>query len=154
MDLIVRPAAAADVEEAFSCYEQQRPGLGEEFLDAVDAALREILRYPLRQAVIFRDMRRLLLKRFPYALFYRVYPAAIVVCRLYARAARPFALEAAYVVREPSHNCWSKALEIEGNATPTEAERVFSRGRTRIATRRPARAGNSANARHANLHFA
>ena len=32
MDLILRPAAAAEVEEAFSWYEAQRPGLGEEFL--------------------------------------------------------------------------------------------------------------------------
>ena len=34
MDLILRPAAAADVEEAFSWYERQRPGLGEEFKHA------------------------------------------------------------------------------------------------------------------------
>ena len=79
MELILRPAAAADVEEAFSWYEQQRPGLGEEFLDSVDAGLREIGAYPLRQAIIFRDTRRLLLKRFPYAVFYRVYPRIIVV---------------------------------------------------------------------------
>jgi hypothetical protein len=79
VDLIARPATAAYVEEAFSWYEQQRPGLGKEFLDVVDAALREIVGYPLRQTVIFRDMRRLLLKRFPYAVFYRVYPSAIVV---------------------------------------------------------------------------
>jgi plasmid stabilization system protein ParE len=79
MELILRPAAAADVEEAFSWYERQRPGLGEEFLDAVNAGLGEIAAYPLRQAIIFRDTRRLLLKRFPYAVFYRVYPAAVVV---------------------------------------------------------------------------
>ncbi len=79
MDLIVRPAAAADVEEAFSWYEQQRPGLGKEFLEAVDAALREIAGHPLRQTVIFRDIRRLLLKRFPYAVFYRAYSSAIAV---------------------------------------------------------------------------
>ncbi|HWZ74100.1 MAG TPA: type II toxin-antitoxin system RelE/ParE family toxin [Casimicrobiaceae bacterium] len=86
MDLIVRLAAAAEVEEAFSWYEQQRPGLGEEFLDVVDEALREIAAYPLRQAVLFRDMRRLLLKRFPYAVFYRVYPGTIaVVACMHAR---------------------------------------------------------------------
>ncbi len=79
MDLILRPAAAADVEEAFSWYEHQRLGLGEEFLEAVDAALREIVAYPLRQTAIFRDTRRLLLKRFPYAVFYRAYPSVIVV---------------------------------------------------------------------------
>ena len=42
MDLILRPAAAADVEEAFSWYQQQRPGLGDEFLDSVTAGLRDL----------------------------------------------------------------------------------------------------------------
>ena len=79
MDLILRPAAAADVEEAFSWYERQRSGLGGEFLESVNAGLREIGAYPLRQAIIFRDTRRFLLRRFPYAIFYRVYPNAIVV---------------------------------------------------------------------------
>jgi plasmid stabilization system protein ParE len=79
MDLILRPAAAADVEEAFSWYERQWPGLGEEFLESVNAGLREIGAHPLRQATIFRDTRRFLLKRFPYAIFYRAYPNAVVV---------------------------------------------------------------------------
>jgi plasmid stabilization system protein ParE len=79
MDLILRPAAAADVEEAFSWYERQRPGLGEEFLESVNAGLREIGAHPFRQAIIFRNTRRFLLKRFPYVIFYRVYPDSIVV---------------------------------------------------------------------------
>ena len=79
MDLILRPAAAADVEEAFSWYERQRPGLGDEFLDSVNAGLREITTHPLRHAILFRDTRRFLLKRFPYAIFYRAYPDAVVV---------------------------------------------------------------------------
>ena len=79
MDLILRPAAAADVEEAFSWYERQRPGLGEEFLEMVNAGLRDIAAHPLRQAIIFREVRRLLVTRFPYSLFYRVYSNAIVV---------------------------------------------------------------------------
>ncbi len=32
MQTVVRPAAAADIEEAFLWYEQQRGGLGNEFL--------------------------------------------------------------------------------------------------------------------------
>ncbi|HXX83955.1 MAG TPA: type II toxin-antitoxin system RelE/ParE family toxin [Casimicrobiaceae bacterium] len=79
MDVILRPAAAADVEEAYSWYQRQRIGLGEEFLDTVNEAIRDIAAHPLRQAVIFRDTRRLLLRRFPYAVFYRVYPGVIVV---------------------------------------------------------------------------
>ena len=33
--VIVRPAAAADIEDAYQWYELQRPGLGEEFLGAL-----------------------------------------------------------------------------------------------------------------------
>ena len=40
--LLLRPAAAADIEEAYRWYERQRVGLGEEFLTAVDATLQEL----------------------------------------------------------------------------------------------------------------
>jgi hypothetical protein len=40
--VVLRPAAAADVEAAYRWYEQQRAGLGDEFLDAVRATLRAI----------------------------------------------------------------------------------------------------------------
>ena len=35
--LIIVPEAAQDIEEAYSWYESQRIGLGEEFLNCVDA---------------------------------------------------------------------------------------------------------------------
>ena len=33
--VVVRPAAAADIEDAYHWYDSQRPGLGEEFLAAL-----------------------------------------------------------------------------------------------------------------------
>ena len=41
-----RPAASADVEAAYEWYEAQRPGLGDEFIVAVDAAVASILAFP------------------------------------------------------------------------------------------------------------
>ena len=38
MRLVVRPAAAADIDEAYLWYEGQRAGLGEEFLVALRSA--------------------------------------------------------------------------------------------------------------------
>ena len=46
MHVVVRPAAAADIEEAFAWYEQQRAGLGLDFLQAVDEALSAIQSNP------------------------------------------------------------------------------------------------------------
>ena len=77
--LLLRPAAAADIEEAYRWYERQRVGLGEEFLTTVDAALRDIVEHPATYAVIHRETRRALLHRFPYAIFYRLYDETVIV---------------------------------------------------------------------------
>ena len=79
MPIIVRPAAAADIDEAFLWYEGQRPGLGHEFLAAVEAARESIAAHPAMYPVIHRDTRRALVHRFPYGIFYRVYGDLIVV---------------------------------------------------------------------------
>jgi plasmid stabilization system protein ParE len=79
MHLLVRAAAAADFEEAYLWYQRQRAGLGEEFLAAVDAILCNIVTHPTTYPVIHREARRALLRRFPYAIFYRVYGETIIV---------------------------------------------------------------------------
>jgi plasmid stabilization system protein ParE len=79
MPLVFRPAAAADIEEAFLWYERQRPGLGEEFLAAVQSAVDGIVGHPATYPVIRRNTRRALLHRFPYGIFYRIYGEVVVV---------------------------------------------------------------------------
>lgn len=79
MQLLVRPAAAADMDDAFLWYERQRQGLGAEFLRSVDSALAAILSNPRLHPVIHRNARRALLRRFPYGIYYRVYPDSVVI---------------------------------------------------------------------------
>lgn len=79
MRIVVRPASAADMEEAFLWYEGQRSGLGNEFLAAAHSEIDAVGEHPLRNPVIQRNTRRALLRRFPYSIFYRVYPDVIVV---------------------------------------------------------------------------
>ena len=64
------PEALADVEGARDWYDGQLPGLGTEFLDEVDAAIARVMEHPLAFPVVDGSIRRVLLKRFPYALFY------------------------------------------------------------------------------------
>ena len=79
MQIVVRPAAAADIDEAFLWYEGQRPGLGGEFLAAAQRLIDAVAQYPLRYPVVRRSTRRALLRRFPYALSFRVYGEVVVV---------------------------------------------------------------------------
>jgi len=69
---IFRPAAAADVEDAYRWYEDQRIGLGEEFLVAVSNAIKSLASYAERFPAIYRQTRRVHLRRFPYSLYYRI----------------------------------------------------------------------------------
>jgi plasmid stabilization system protein ParE len=79
MHIVIRPAAAADIEDAFVWYEQQRRGLGSEFLKIVGEALIAIQRAPQFHPVIYRNTRRALLRRFPYGIYDRMYPDLIIV---------------------------------------------------------------------------
>ena len=77
--ILIRPAAAADIDEAFLWYERQQTGLGDEFLAVVQIALENIEAHPTRCPLVHREVRRALLPRFPYGIFYRVYGERVVV---------------------------------------------------------------------------
>jgi plasmid stabilization system protein ParE len=71
--VLVRPAAAADIEDAFQWYEHQRKGLGDEFLAALRATMDLILVHPEAFPVLHRGARRALVqRRFPYGLYFRI----------------------------------------------------------------------------------
>jgi len=65
-------AALSDVDFARQWYDTQRPGLGDDFISVVDAAIDDILDNPQAYPSIYRGTRRYLLARFPYCLYYRV----------------------------------------------------------------------------------
>lgn len=67
---IIRPEAEADLAEGFDWYEERRSGLGEEFLNEVQTRLRKIEENPLRHAVVYRNARQALIRRFPYKVLY------------------------------------------------------------------------------------
>lgn len=77
--LQVRPQAETDIEEAYTWYEQQAPGLGEEFVRTVDAALATVQRNPGAHAPVHGQVRRILLRRFPYGVFHVLQEDEIVV---------------------------------------------------------------------------
>jgi plasmid stabilization system protein ParE len=79
VNLIYQPEADADVARAFDWYERQRTGLGSELLDELTAAEGLVLENPLAFRTVRRDVRRILLRRFPYQLLYRIDDDVIVV---------------------------------------------------------------------------
>ena len=80
--VIIRPNAEADLAEARSWYEAQRAGLGDELLDEVRRAAGLLADDPERRPFYYRDFRRLLMRRFPYKLFYRIEGDRVIVFRI------------------------------------------------------------------------
>ena len=65
LEINIRPAAEADIVQAYEWYEAQRKGLGQEFMGAVDDAFKRIVDGPDRYQTVLRDARRILLRAFP-----------------------------------------------------------------------------------------
>lgn len=68
--LVVRPEAEAEIDEAAGWYEARLPGLGTEFLRAVDAGVSALQRNPAQFPLVHRDARRVVLRRFPYLILF------------------------------------------------------------------------------------
>jgi toxin ParE1/3/4 len=74
-----RPEAEQDLRAAWDWYEDKRPGLGDEFLARIEAVLSRIQANPEQFPRTHHELRRALIRRFPYALFYLASSERIVV---------------------------------------------------------------------------
>lgn len=61
-----------EIGESQEWYELQSSGLGEEFIAALELQLKRLEQAPLLYAEVIPNVRRALLPRFPYGLFYTV----------------------------------------------------------------------------------
>ncbi len=77
--LVAEPAADLDVIAAFEWYEAERSGLGVEFLEELRSAYDRIVEGPFRYQDLTSGIRRALLRRFPYSVYFAVEGEVIVV---------------------------------------------------------------------------
>lgn len=88
-ELILVPEAEQDISDAYAWYEQQRIGLGEEFLSCVEACIETILRNPEMYKTIHRNYRRGLVRRFPYAIFYEFEEETVTIYGIFHTSRDP-----------------------------------------------------------------
>lgn len=77
--LVSEPRADLDIESAFRWYEKEQSGLGLEFLNELRVAYDRIVEGPFKYPHLRSGVRRALLKRFPYIVYFSVEPTVIVV---------------------------------------------------------------------------
>jgi plasmid stabilization system protein ParE len=89
--------ARQELDDAVIWYNEQADGLGQEFLDELDRAIRRSVAYPLSCPEIEPGLRRCLLARFPYGLVYGLDGDTVVVVAV------------AHLHREPRY--WSDRMK-------------------------------------------
>ena len=72
MTLRYTQTAKNDVEFAFEWYEKQRRGLGFEFLDCIEIAIKGILTFPEMYELCYSNFRRCVIRRFRFSIFYTI----------------------------------------------------------------------------------
>lgn len=71
-ELIIKSIVWIDLEEAMTWYENSQRGLALKFFTNVEQAKEKILANPNAYQTIIPGVRRILIKKFPYKLFYTV----------------------------------------------------------------------------------
>ena len=75
----LREEVVNDLSAAADWYNDQRAGLGDEFVQAAFAAIDELAERPTWFPVVRKHVRRALMKRFPYAIYFKVERSAVTV---------------------------------------------------------------------------
>lgn len=71
LPVVLRAEAEAEFDEAFDFHENARPGRGVRFADRVRRVLRRIAVRPLAHRVVMADLRRAVVPKLPYCVYYR-----------------------------------------------------------------------------------
>ena len=65
--------------EAIQWYEEQSRGLGGEYLRAVEIGIASAGRHPLLYVKVYKSVRRVILRRFPFALFFVIKDDSVII---------------------------------------------------------------------------
>lgn len=64
--------ARLDIKEIIEWYDEEKPGLGKRFYESLKSKLNYIRKHPLHCQVSYRDVRNILVDKYPYQVHYRI----------------------------------------------------------------------------------
>jgi len=84
-----RPEVAADVREAYQWYDERSGTAATGYLDQLEALFERIRANPVQFPVVYREIRRALARRYPYAVYFVLDSDAAVVLGVLHQAVHP-----------------------------------------------------------------
>ena len=88
LPIVLRDEAQAEFDEAFDWYDAHR-GLGPAFAAEVQKVFDRIAANPLMHQVVFADVRKGVVRRFPYCVFYRPHQDRVEVIAVFHSSRAP-----------------------------------------------------------------
>ncbi|MCX7109782.1 MAG: type II toxin-antitoxin system RelE/ParE family toxin [Proteobacteria bacterium] len=79
MKLIITPDAEFDIVTAQQWYERERNGLGKQFRAQMGHSIKRILNNPHAYIEVYKQIRRVILNRFPMVLYYILHEENIII---------------------------------------------------------------------------
>ena len=89
LKVVFRPVARDEFVEAAARYEGQRTGLGAKFIAEVERCVRSAAEHPELYQAIYKGVRRVAAKRFPYCVYFRPEREAIVILAVFHGSREP-----------------------------------------------------------------
>jgi toxin ParE1/3/4 len=89
MRVVFRHEARVEAREAKEWYEASVPGLGFEFVRALDVAVESAIRMPETYPFIEGECRRVLMRRFPYSIIYRARRDTLLIVAVFHHSREP-----------------------------------------------------------------
>jgi len=77
--VVFRPQAEEEARAAQRWYEEQQPGLGARFAGAIGEAIQRIVSNPSAFPVVHDEIRRAVVRRFPFGIYFRIHAEDLVV---------------------------------------------------------------------------
>ncbi len=87
--VVFRKQARRELDEAGDWYEKERTGLGIEFFAEIQNLLQRIANTPEQFPMLYRDVRKAVVRRFPYCIYFRERNQRIVVLAVFHSARKP-----------------------------------------------------------------
>lgn len=89
MELELHPAAEAEAREAWLRYRAGDPEVAVRFMAALDRAIEHVAAGPERWPLYLYGTRRILVRRFPYSVVYRIETRRVLVVAISHQHRRP-----------------------------------------------------------------
>ena len=89
LPVVLRDEAQAEFDAAFDWYDTKRAGLGPEFAAEVQKVFDRIATHPRMHQTMFADVRKAVVRRFPYGVLYRPHQDRVEVLAVFHTSRNP-----------------------------------------------------------------